>query len=104
LLAAPKTIFLLAGFADVCANVTSLALRLAPSGNRPEKRSPGAFSFGPGGQRNALEDFRSRANEQYRTRLNADAICKVVADWMPVISDAIENCRFSGAYTFGESC
>jgi len=32
----------------VGASITPLALRLAPSGNRPGKRSHGAFSSGPG--------------------------------------------------------
>jgi hypothetical protein len=46
----------------VCASVTPLALRPAPSGNRPGKRSPGAVSFGPGATLNTPpQPYRSNS-------------------------------------------
>ena len=41
-------------------------------------------------------DSRSRADAQDKTRLNADAICKVVADWVPIAYGAFEDYRMGG--------
>ncbi len=40
-----------------------------------------------------LVDARPRAAAQDKARLSSDAICKVVADWVPIAYGAVEDYR-----------
>jgi thymidylate synthase (FAD) len=71
-------------------------LRLRATG--PENAPPERFLSVRGATNCAggLQVPRLYADERYRTDPNADAICKVVADRVPIAYGAFEDCRMGG--------
>jgi thymidylate synthase (FAD) len=47
--------------------------------------------------------LRADAHAQYEIRVYADAICKVVADWVPIAFSAFEDYRMGGATLSGKA-